>query len=326
MLPNDANSKSEVLSLERIALWYDGTTVDERSPCKIDREKKNLVRAGVPILQRGLVWRPHQVEMFWDSLLRGFPVGSLVLCPKIKDQTKKSDDDVTHHLLDGQQRCDAIRLGFTDPFPANGSEDHLASVLWLDLNPDPPDNTTREYFARLTTSAHPWGYRNNDGAERMIAAEMRKARSDGGHAAKMDQGRPSPRALSPYFSRAPVPLAWLTAADVQAAGKLRERLLHRLEDIGSNCLNWPAKTIEFLKNDGAAEQKLEVVIGALVRAKGTTVVALMVPAALFVDETVRESRDRNLGNAQTQGGISSIEHLFQRLNRVRITNRVFSAA
>ena len=30
----------------------------------------------IPELQRGLVWKPAQVELLWDSILRGFPIGS----------------------------------------------------------------------------------------------------------------------------------------------------------------------------------------------------------------------------------------------------------
>ena len=33
----------------------------------------------IPALQRGLVWKPKQVELLWDSLLRGFPIGLFML-------------------------------------------------------------------------------------------------------------------------------------------------------------------------------------------------------------------------------------------------------
>ena len=33
----------------------------------------------IPALQRGLVWKPRQVELLWDSILRGFPIGSFML-------------------------------------------------------------------------------------------------------------------------------------------------------------------------------------------------------------------------------------------------------
>ena len=32
----------------------------------------------LPTLQRGFVWKPYQIEMLWDSILRGYPIGSLL--------------------------------------------------------------------------------------------------------------------------------------------------------------------------------------------------------------------------------------------------------
>jgi len=37
--------------------------------------------AELPKVQRGFVWKPNQIEVFWDSLLRGYPVGAFVLSP-----------------------------------------------------------------------------------------------------------------------------------------------------------------------------------------------------------------------------------------------------
>ena len=36
----------------------------------------------IPALQRGLVWKPRQVEILWDSILRGFPFGPFILSTK----------------------------------------------------------------------------------------------------------------------------------------------------------------------------------------------------------------------------------------------------
>ena len=54
----------------------------------------------VPALQRGLVWEPHQVELLWDSILRGFPIGAFAFTPvrgnevqhvKVEDNRKYED-------------------------------------------------------------------------------------------------------------------------------------------------------------------------------------------------------------------------------------------
>ena len=33
------------------------------------------IRITIPDIQRGLVWNAAQIEVFWDSLLRGIPIG-----------------------------------------------------------------------------------------------------------------------------------------------------------------------------------------------------------------------------------------------------------
>ncbi len=118
--------------------------------------------ARLPALQRGAVWKQGQVELLWDSILRQFPVGALVLTPILKGQKarlgKYSDKnwvdgvDVTHHLLDGQQRANAIALGFYDPFHVDfGQEINKdGAILWLDISP-PRQGNTRQFLFRLTT-------------------------------------------------------------------------------------------------------------------------------------------------------------------------------
>ena len=35
----------------------------------------------IPVFQRGLVWSPAQVELLWDSVMRGIPIGCITLMP-----------------------------------------------------------------------------------------------------------------------------------------------------------------------------------------------------------------------------------------------------
>ena len=60
----------------------------------------------LPSIQRGFVWKPKQVEDLWDSILRGFPIGSLLF--------SKTGDKL--HLMDGQQRSTSIFLGYFNPY------------------------------------------------------------------------------------------------------------------------------------------------------------------------------------------------------------------
>ncbi len=82
------------------------------------------IRAEPPELQRGLVWNPLQIEFLWGSLLRGFPIGSLVVC-RVRNPALDEVVSITHDLLDGQQRAKEITLasitfGLRLPSPSTG--------------------------------------------------------------------------------------------------------------------------------------------------------------------------------------------------------------
>ena len=117
----------------------------------------------IPALQRGLVWKPSQVELLWDSILRGFPIGSFMLSD-IVEQGQKGK----YYLMDGQQRYNAISIGF------NTVKDARA-VLWIDLVPPSVKNSTRLFWIKATTIPQPWGFKNDDDCSRLNTREKRKA-------------------------------------------------------------------------------------------------------------------------------------------------------
>lgn len=103
----------------------------------------------LPEVQRGLVWKAHQVELLWDSILSEYPIGSFMI--------------VNGELYDGQQRVTAITSGFD--FDSLYNLDAPYSILWLDM--EFQETTSRRYGFRLTTKAHPWGY--NEGVAYMTS-------------------------------------------------------------------------------------------------------------------------------------------------------------
>ena len=113
----------------------------------------------IPALQRGLVWKPRQVELLWDSILRGFPIGSFMLSDIVNNEGAGK-----YYLMDGQQRYNAISIGF------NTGPDARA-VLWIDLIPPSSKSSTRTFWIKATTTPHPWGYKNDDDANRLNTAE-----------------------------------------------------------------------------------------------------------------------------------------------------------
>ena len=107
----------------------------------------------IPPIQRGLVWNATQIEVLWDSILRGIPVGAIGL--------RREGNKFL--VLDGQQRANAITRAFLS-YPSNRDceEKKLESILWIDLGYQQTEEdavkVNRKYMFRVTTAAHPWGY------------------------------------------------------------------------------------------------------------------------------------------------------------------------
>lgn len=118
----------------------------------------------IPALQRGLVWKPNQVELLWDSILRGFPIGSFLLSDIDDDN---GNANAKYYLMDGQQRYNAISIGYN-------TVPNARAILWVDLLP-PDSKSTRKYWIKATTIPHPWGFNNDDEASRLNTDQKRKA-------------------------------------------------------------------------------------------------------------------------------------------------------
>lgn len=201
-----------LLSLDDIAGWQ----VTEL-PGAPQRDSPSL-SAALPALQRGSVWRPVQTEALWDSIIRGFPIGSLMLMPFEKalgqqDMLLASGRDVepTHMLLDGQQRATAVALGFYAPWNTNDAGGAPAA-LWLDLGAAP--SSERDFSFRLVSRAHPWGYPASGERQRLSLSQMREA-DKAFREAQADADwsrRPPVEAGWPWDSVAPVPVAALLEA------------------------------------------------------------------------------------------------------------------
>ena len=105
----------------------------------------------LPSIQRGFVWKPKQIEDLWDSILRGYPIGSFLF--------SKTSSNL--HLMDGQQRATSIFLGHFNPYNAINATKAWSikgelPIVWLDIKPTVKPDTSK-YLFRLTTRSHPWG-------------------------------------------------------------------------------------------------------------------------------------------------------------------------
>jgi len=277
--------------------------------CRPSNETSTII-ASVPKLQRGLVWSPSQIELLWDSLLRGFPVGSLVICDRIQGQDDGEVDAVTHHLLDGQQRANAIAHGYADPFSEHCAwlDSKNESLLWIDLNPVIPANMTREFLLRFTTSAHPWGFRKTDLCQPLRAGQIREILSS----LKLipsssEYRRPKPVELFPGEAKCPIPLAWLTQYDELPEEEFWNRVAQRCQELNTS---WSLTAATLLNQPTDVERKhLHQIYEAICGLQRQTIVALMAPESL-VNAARHESHRDIEPNDNT-----SIEHLFHRLNR-----------
>ena len=153
----------------------------------------------LPVMQRGFVWKPVQIERVWDSILRGFPVGAFML-------SKATDD--TKWLFDGQQRSTSIALGLYSPWEDDittiGNAKQLP-VIWLDLN-SKQNSYEQKFVVRAVTQSHPWGYRLYDNSSILSVADRRAAAELLPKDTRYIELKPTER--RPYDSYLPIPLSF----------------------------------------------------------------------------------------------------------------------
>jgi len=179
----------------------------------------------IPALQRGLVWKPNQVELLWDSILRGFPIGSFLLSDIIDEKGNGK-----YYLMDGQQRFNAISLGYN-------KVENARAVLWIDLNPPQVKNSTRSYWIKATTFPHPWGFKNDDDCSRLNTAEKREALDAFGLEGSIYNNEFSLNTTWPIEANTPIPLYCLLKAGTDNCEMFIEDSLKCFKDSLFTCKN-----------------------------------------------------------------------------------------
>jgi hypothetical protein len=186
----------------------------------------------LPSLQRGFVWRPSQIEELWDSLLRGFPIGSFLLSHQEKQPMQ---------LMDGQQRATSISLGHFDPwrdqaenagFWAFAKGHDGIPTVWLDLLPvRKPEGQL--FVPRVVTQSHPWGYKLANSRAALSVSDRQKALGCliAAHPKASISYTATPVTVRfPFDAHLPVPLAFILAAITDSKGNWRQALLDRCTD------------------------------------------------------------------------------------------------
>ena len=247
----------------------------------------------IPALQRGLVWKPRQVELLWDSVLRNFPIGSFMLS-EIPDQDgyEGSTEDKQFYLIDGQQRFNAIALGYNAYAKTNPNPN---SVVWFDLSPEPSQNSTRKFWVKLTTKSHPWGYKNDDECNTLTANERRTALSKFGLDSNIYNIDFDLKQTYPVCAKCPIPLYWLLEAPTMNSGVFTEFVVGKFEQNKQN----KEYNIPF---DSLDARIISQYYDCFHRLKNYTINTNLLTAKVLEDETESENSD-----------ISDIEVLFNRI-------------
>lgn len=173
-----------------------------------DAVNAEVPTVALPSFQRDAVWDERRVELLWDSLLRGFPIGSILLARGIDAPTRTLQRGRSERakptqkrrrrpglvLIDGQQRAIGISMGF------RAWREGDPTRLWIDLAGPLSDKDGTGFGVALCSLRHPWGLGATD-------ARRRKALEDLGEEVTIDGTAPSLGRTWPLRAKSPVPLA-----------------------------------------------------------------------------------------------------------------------
>ena len=155
----------EAMSVRDLADWFGS----EHEP-----------RLRLPPIQRSLVWRNEQIVNFWDSLMRGYPAGTMMvhrtppramgreLVARNVDNETKPVSVGDFQLFDGQQRLSAILLGF------GKGQLSLSLKLWVDIG-EGQGSGGRLLGLRVNSEGQPFGYDPGKPNEKLPLEERRHA-------------------------------------------------------------------------------------------------------------------------------------------------------
>ena len=256
----------------------------------------------IPELQRGLVWKPAQVELLWDSILRGFPVGSFML-------SDVPEDKDWYYLMDGQQRFNAISIGF-------GAVENPRAILWLDINPEEVKNSSRTFWIKATTIAHPWGFANNDECSTLSSSDRRLALKEFGFAGKnIYNDVVDLHDTWPIKASRPIPLQFFLDAPVDSEDAFVKYII-------SKCGQQECMFRGLFVNPvtEADKERIASFYDAFSRLKDYSISCNLLTRNVLENET---------SVANNEGGVTTLETLFTRLNTggTRITQEdlIYSA-
>lgn len=236
------NIQPKSYSLREISKWQ----LEETSEIKL------------PSLQRGFVWKANQIETLWDSILRGYPIGAVMMSVDSENNDR--------FLLDGQQRSTSIALGFLDPF--DSTENHHffslkdnAPTIWIDLLPLKATQN-QVYNIKVLTKSHPWGYKSQrDGNGNGDPLEMKERKKA---LAYFTTKQPSIKryidfnkaSINPWDANYPVPLSWLLNTDISSIESFKNSIKEKIKSLSIKTQNSNEENVDFTKIEDLIFKKI----------------------------------------------------------------------
>jgi Protein of unknown function DUF262 len=128
-------------AIDLAAVGVQGVLMGYQLPVTIGETIKRLQSHDLvlPAIQREFIWKDHQIETLFDSLMRGYPIGSFLSWAVQKETAKKfrfydfikdyhewtnphckvldlANEEGASAILDGQQRLTALNVGLRGSF------------------------------------------------------------------------------------------------------------------------------------------------------------------------------------------------------------------
>jgi hypothetical protein len=257
----------------------------------------------LPDIQRGFVWKVYQIEALWDSLLRGYPIGSFLL---------SKGDQGNLLLLDGQQRATAVMLGYYNPWIYHNQdklkeEKKLWSLkkvptVWIDLLNNANKPVSYKYIIRVLTQSHPWGYQRNSNHEVLRVNDRRGALAEfkKNNENQLGYTKFLLTQVFPYDAYLPVPLSFLIESSCEDIGNWKEKLISLCEhylsfNIRTKYINEPDfNYLDKLKNIDVNDKYIKDLHYSIRRLDDVVVPGIIVDHEVLLEDDERSTDDPTL--------------------------------
>jgi Protein of unknown function DUF262 len=259
-------------------LFSDSTTELLTITCLADwRQAKEGSRLFLPPIQRSVVWSNEQIINYWDSLLRGYSAG-MMLVHRVKNgenaASRKGRDadgatleanEEDFQLFDGQQRITAILLGI------GRGQLKDSRKLWIDLGAEATKSSGLMFQLRITSTGQPFGYKPDAPNQKLELNKRWKKweewRNDHNGQATLGPEQAFASANGSDLIDATCAIPFTEVCDCLSKGVDREEIIK-----------------ELLGREGASEKCVREFIGALERALNTRVVLQQVDPKIVADQ------------------------------------------